>query len=154
MRSFCVLTASKSSQAKSPKGTIVASQDGRVYDSTNDGLFALKALPHFQRRFVHKPVALSTPPRHFGIDRYPAFLDIQVIGSDGSLWGTTFTQAIHVHPDGSIFVVRLAPPLTAIRIPPHNLELTIARDGAVWLASSLVRIPNDDRGAKNRSSTA
>jgi len=130
------------------QGTIVTSQDGSVYDSTNDGLFELKALPHFQRHFVHGPVPLPTPPRHFGIDGYPAFLDIQVIGSDGSLWGTTFTQVIHVHPDGSIHVIRLAPPLTAIRIPPHNLELTIARDGAVWLASSLVRITNDDRVQK------
>lgn len=128
------------------QGQIIAAPDGRVYENGHDGLFSLTSAPQVHSRFVHSPISL--PPRpadQFGIDTFSSSADIQAVGSDGSLWGSTYTQVIHVHPDGSIHTIRLAPPITAIKMPPINFHLTMARDGSVWLPGKLVRITNDDR---------
>jgi 6-phosphogluconolactonase (cycloisomerase 2 family) len=124
-------------------GKIIRAPNGRVYESGRDGLFELDVQPRFSRRFVHAVIRVPTP-RPGQLDGSP-FADIQAVGSDGSLWGATWTQVIHVHPDGSMRVIRLAPPLTSIKMPPTNINLTMARDGSVWTTSKLVRIVSDDR---------
>jgi hypothetical protein len=128
------------------QGRIIAAPDGQVYESAHDGLFALSSTPRVHSGFVHAPITL--PPRspdEYGIDSFSPTVDVQAVGSDGSLWGSTFTRVIHVHPDGSIHMIRVAPPITAIRMTPTNLRLTMARDGSVWISPGLVRIENDDK---------
>jgi hypothetical protein len=116
---------------------IVAASDGRVYQNTSVGLFELKSLPHFHRNFVHAPI---------GLPRYNAALEIRAVGSDGSLWASTSTDVIHVYPDGRVHKIVLAPPIMVSSGMQRSFELTIARDGAVWIkGSKLIRIANDDR---------
>jgi hypothetical protein len=121
------------------QGDLIAAPDGRVYQNTRDGLFELKSLPHFHRNFVHAPITL--PGWH-------APLDIRAVGSDGSLWASTWTDVIHVHPDGRVHKIVLAPPILVITAMLQPYPLTMARDGAVWVnGSKLLRITNDDRVA-------
>lgn len=128
------------------QGALIASFNGRAYENTPDGLFELGSVPTFRKRFVRKPITSpSPPPGQFGMDGRSSLLDIQAVGSDGSLWASTWTQVIHMHPDGSIHVIRLAPPITAIHMQPINFDLTVAHDGSVWIASKPLRITNDDR---------
>jgi hypothetical protein len=128
------------------QGALIASSNGCAYENTRDGLFELESVPEFHRSFVHKPVALPSPPQgQFGLDGGSSPLVIRAVGSDGSLWASTWTQVIHVHRDGSIHVIRLAPPITAVHIPPANIDLTITHDDSVWVGSGPVRIANDDR---------
>jgi hypothetical protein len=121
------------------QGNLIAAPDGRVYQNTRDGLFELKSLPHFHRNFVRAPIKLS---------RDGSALDIRAVGPDGSLWASTSTDVIHVHPDGRIHKTVLAPPVFRYSLPPQSFPLTIARDGSVWInGSKLIRIANDDRVA-------
>ena len=121
------------------QGDLIAAPDGRVYLNRSDGLFELKSLPHFHRNFVHAPISL--PGWH-------APLDVRAVGSDGSLWASTWTDVIHVHSDGRVHKIVLAPPILVKTAIPQAYPLTMARDGAVWVnASKLFRISNDDRVA-------
>ena len=121
------------------QGDLVGASDGRVYQNTGDGLFELKSLPHFHRNFVHAPIRLS---------RDDAALEIRAVGSDGSVWASTWTDVIHVHPDGRVHKIVLAPPILEITAIPQPFALTMAHDGAVWIkGSKLIRIANDDRVA-------
>jgi len=91
------------------------------------------------RNFVHAPISL--PGWH-------APLDVRAVGSDGSLWASTWTDVIHVHSDGRVHKIVLAPPILVKTAIPQAYPLTMARDGAVWVnASKLFRISNDDRVA-------
>jgi hypothetical protein len=120
-------------------GDLIAAPDGRVYQDTRDGLFELKGLPRFHRNFVHAPIRLSPDG---------AALEIRAVGADGSLWASTWTDVIHVHPDGRVHKIVLAPPILVIAAMPQPFPLTMARDGAVWVNDSkLIRITSDDRVA-------
>jgi hypothetical protein len=119
------------------QGDLIVAPDGRVYQNMPGGLFELMSLPHFHRIFVHAP---------FRLPGWNAALDVSAVGPDGSLWSSTWTDVIHVHSDGSVHKIVLAPPILVKTAIPQAFPLTIARDGAVWVKgnSKLIRISNDD----------
>jgi hypothetical protein len=127
------------------QAVVFADPGRRVYANTRDGLFALGSVPRFDRRLVHAPIPAPAPaPEQYGTD-CPTLRGIQAVGPDGSLWASTCTQVIHVHRDGSIHVIRLAPPITSMKGLPSAIQLIMARDGAVWISwRKLIRITGDD----------
>jgi hypothetical protein len=127
-------------------GQIFPGADRRVFMTATDGIFELRSVPRFERRFVRAPVTL--PPGMFarpGIDAFTSSLHVQAAGRDGSFWGSTLTQIVHVLPDGTIRALRLAPPIMWMSMPPRPFELTMAPDGSVWTASPLARVTDDDQ---------
>jgi hypothetical protein len=131
------------------QGKLFPGSDHRVFASTTSGIFELISEPHFSRRLAHAVITL--PPgavAPYGIDAFRSSVDIQAAGSDGSLWGSTLTQIVHVHPDGAIRVLRLIPPIIQITMLPQTFDLAIAPDGSVWNPATMVSSP---KGRSSRS---
>ena len=115
--------------------SIFRSPNGKVYAGTFDGLFELDARPNVGARLV--------PER-----RQPGVSPVQAVGRDGSLWASTATDVLHIHPDGSMRVLQLIRPPTEMSVPWPLLQVKMAPDGSVWLTDGkLVRITRDDRVA-------
>lgn len=123
------------------------SPDGRLYAATGSGLFELTSRPSASVRLVHAQVpAPSRAPNQFGTDwPYGPNLAIRGVGPDGSLWVSTISQVIHIHPDGTTRVIRLLPPATGWHMLPSPIPLTMAPDGSIWISfGRLIHITTDD----------
>ncbi len=113
--------------------SIFRSPNGKVYAGTFKGLFELDAGPKVHARLV--------PVRTRELGDSP----VQAVGRDGSLWASTITDILHIHPDGSIHVMRLIQPPSVMTHPWPLLHLKMAPDGSVWISGrKLVRISQDD----------
>ncbi len=128
-----------------PKGiySIFRSPNDRVYASNSDGLFELDFRPTVRARLVHGPVRRELSS-YRGLDFFVS--PVQAVGRDGSLWASTPTQVIHVHPDGALRVMRFTEPPNSMTMPWPAIHLTMTRDGAVWATwGKIIRIDNSDR---------
>jgi hypothetical protein len=124
------------------------SPNGRVYAATESGLFELNSRPNVSVRLVHAPIPAPSPaPNQLGSDwPYGPSLAIRGVGPDGSLWASTVSQVIHVRPDGTTRVIRVAPPANGWHGLPGPIPLTMAPDGSIWISwDRLIHITNDDR---------
>jgi hypothetical protein len=127
-------------------GELIGGSDRYAYEDTPDGLFLLRSRPRLSMRLMHPPIAVPRPqPSQFGVDSQNRFASTRGVGADGSLWATTLTQVIHVHPDGFVRVIRLARPITAFRSSVGSMELTTEPDGSAWAGYGAIRITKDDR---------
>jgi hypothetical protein len=123
------------------------SPNGHVYAASNRGLFELASQPRVSVRLVHAPIPAPAPaPMQLGVDwPYGPTLAIRAVGPDGSLWASTVSQVVHVHPDGTTRIIRLAPPAKSWHMPPTAIPLTMARDGSIWVPWGPIHITADDR---------
>jgi 6-phosphogluconolactonase (cycloisomerase 2 family) len=120
------------------------SPNGHVYVTNFSGLYELATRPSVRAHLVHAPIQPVKPSP--GLESDDHGWPIQAVGADGSLWASTPTQVIHVHPNGTMRVMRLMRPPNMVTHPLPIISLTMTRDGAVWNAwGNLVRIGNDDR---------
>ena len=142
----CLLSSNAyASDASLSKGVyrIFRSPNGYVYASNGEGLFELASRPTVRARLVHGPIRWKQVQSYFelGLSVSP----IQAVGRDGSLWASTPTQVIHVHPDGTMHAMRFVEPPNRITMPLQAIPLTMTRDGAVWAWGKTIRIDNSDR---------
>ncbi len=126
------------------------SPNGRIYFSTGSRLFELSSKPpRAQAQFVRESLPTPAQPTgQTGSDTsFGPVTPINGVGPDGSLWATTKTQIIHVHPNGLAITTRLVPPFTWQHMPIPRLGMTMAPDGSVWMmrGKRIVRVSNDDR---------
>ncbi len=129
---------------QSPKGVyLFRSPNGHVYASNFDGLFELDSQPTVQARLVHGPLRWEQVQSYFELGL--AVSPIQAVGREGSLWASTATQVIHVHPNGALHAMRFLEPPNRITMPLQAIPLTMTRDGAVWAWGKTIRIDNSDR---------
>jgi hypothetical protein len=128
-------------------GFAFGSPNGRVYANANQGLFELTSRPHVSARLIHARIpAPPMAPSQLGVDwPYGPTLPIQAVGADGSFWATTISQVIHIHPDGTTHVIRLAPPANSWTMLPSPILITMAPDGSIWMSHRPVHINTDDR---------
>ena len=131
---------------QSPKDgyKVFLSPNGYVYASNSDGLFELDSQPKVRARLVHGAIRRQDVTAYRGLDFFVS--PIQAVGRDGSLWASTPTQVIHVHPDGTPSVMRFTEPPRSMTMPWPAIPLTMTRDGAVWTTfGKTARIDNSDR---------
>ncbi len=128
-------------------GGLFLSPAGRAY-AHNNGLYVLGGRPRAHTRFLHTQVPLPSPPANQrGVDHYSGTMGIAEVGPDGSFWGSTLTQVVHLHPNGMLRVIRLRHPVFLEMHPQVDISLRMAPDGSVWFQGfeKFVRITKDDR---------
>lgn len=122
---------------------IFISIDGHAYSRNEKvGITELRGLPTFQERFIHAPLP-SPPPSPIGTDGLTRTF---FVAPDGSCWGSTATQILHLHVDGRLAVIRLAPPMLRGCIA-CGYRPRMAPDGSVFmfLANHAIHVTLADR---------
>ena len=125
---------------------MIGDHNGEIYANMARGVFALTTMPRFQKRLVHAAIVAPSADTRSDLPVSGSALPVQAIGPDGSLWASTVTQVVHVHPDGTTKIIRLSRPYRGFySAAPLSIRLTMAPDGSIWATPRLIRITKDDR---------
>lgn len=132
------------SSALFDKSQVFLSTDGHAYSRNGTvGITELRGIPSFQTHFVHPPLP-DPPPPPPGSEDGSAFT--WFVAPDGSSWGSTSTQILHLHADGRFAITRLARPMTR-GCNGCLIFIREAPDGSAFyfVANRAIHITTDDR---------